>query len=70
VARASIQARDHGEPSRAVKSAKRRNGINVQVIRSYSWAAAESPKKTVSGNALVPALLTKKILFEPYFGLG
>jgi hypothetical protein len=25
---------------------------------------------SVSGNALVPALLTKKILFEPYFGLG
>ena len=24
----------------------------------------------VRGNALVPALLTKKILFEPYFGLG
>ena len=26
--RACIEARDHGEPSRAVKSAKRRNGIN------------------------------------------
>jgi len=25
---------------------------------------------SVSGNDLVPALLTKKILFEPYFGLG
>ena len=44
--RACIEARDHGEPSRAVKSAKRRNGINVQVIRSYSWAAAESPKNS------------------------
>jgi hypothetical protein len=32
--RACIEARDHGEPSRAVKSAQRRNGINVQVIRS------------------------------------
>jgi hypothetical protein len=26
--RACIEARDHGEPSRAVKSAERRNGIN------------------------------------------
>jgi hypothetical protein len=26
--RACIEARDHGEPSRAVKSAQRRNGIN------------------------------------------
>ena len=43
--RACIEARDHGEPSRAVKSAERRNVINVQVIRSYSWAATESPKK-------------------------
>jgi hypothetical protein len=25
---------------------KRANGINVQVIRSYSWAAAESPKNS------------------------
>jgi hypothetical protein len=28
--RACIEARDHGEPSRAVKSAERRNGINVR----------------------------------------
>jgi hypothetical protein len=39
-----IEARDHGEPSRAVKSAERRNGINVQVIRSRSWVATKSPK--------------------------
>ena len=36
--RACIEARDHGEPSRAVKSAKRRNGINGGDPRSGEGA--------------------------------
>jgi hypothetical protein len=43
--RACIEARGHGEPSRAVKSAERRNGINVQVIRQLFMAATESTPK-------------------------
>jgi hypothetical protein len=43
--RACIEARDHGEPSRAVKSAERRNGINVQVIRSLFMGCNGEPKK-------------------------
>jgi hypothetical protein len=34
--RACIEARDHGEPSRAVKSAERRNGINARGPRERS----------------------------------
>ena len=40
--RACIEARDHGEPSRAVKSAKRRNGINGGDPASEAWTGEEA----------------------------
>jgi hypothetical protein len=38
--RACVEARDHGEPSRAVKSAERRNGINGGTERSVDGEEA------------------------------
>ena len=41
----------YGEPSRAVKSAERRNGINVQVIRQLGVSA---PNGQYSVNGIFP----------------
>jgi len=45
--RTTIKSKTQVPLSAERKRAQAQNGINVQVIRSYSWAGTESPKLAV-----------------------